>query len=179
MSYLTLVQTSNPKDPLQSTRSQQWFKSRSTSIVSRTTVSTPVVGSMQFFNYMPKHKDTLPYYDTFPLVIVVDILDDGFTGLNMHYLPPLERAKLMDALYQITDTGKDVLSLSYRLLKSTSRLRSFRPCYKRYLNKYIRSNTMTIQRDDWNAVLFLPLARFEKASVSVVHADSLKKINNV
>ena len=30
-----------------------------------------IVGSMQMFFYDPKHKDTLPYYDAFPLVIVV------------------------------------------------------------------------------------------------------------
>ena len=32
-----------------------------------------IVGSMQMFFYDPKHKDTLPYYDAFPLVIVVEL----------------------------------------------------------------------------------------------------------
>ena len=30
-------------------------------------VSTEIVGSMYMFFYDPKHKETLPYYDTFPL----------------------------------------------------------------------------------------------------------------
>ena len=31
-----------------------------------------VIGNMYMFFYDPKHKDTLPYYDGFPLVIVID-----------------------------------------------------------------------------------------------------------
>ena len=30
-----------------------------------------IVGSMQMFFYDPKTKDTLPYYDKFPLAIIV------------------------------------------------------------------------------------------------------------
>ena len=44
-------------------------------------------GSMMLFNYDPKLKRDLPYYDTFPLIFVVGPAKDGFHGLNMHYLP--------------------------------------------------------------------------------------------
>lgn len=33
--------------------------------------SKQIVGGMFMFGYDPKHKDTLPYYDVFPLVIVL------------------------------------------------------------------------------------------------------------
>ena len=52
-----------------------------------------IVGSMQMFFYDPKTKDTLPYYDRFPLVVVVGPAEKGFYGLNLHYLPPILRAK--------------------------------------------------------------------------------------
>ena len=41
-------------------------------------------GAMAMFFYDPKTKDKLPYYDSFPLVIVVDAAEGGFYGLNLH-----------------------------------------------------------------------------------------------
>ena len=48
--------------------------------------------------YDPKHKETLPYYDRFPLIIMVGPAPRGFIGLNLHYLPLATRAKFLDAL---------------------------------------------------------------------------------
>ena len=56
------------------------------------------LGNMYFFFYNPKHKKTLPWYDTFPLVFPIKSFSDGFLGLNMHYLAPKDRAILMDQL---------------------------------------------------------------------------------
>ena len=63
----------------------------------------PLIGSMNMFFYDPKTKDTLPYYDRFPLVIIVGPAPKGFYGLNLHYLPPILRAKFLDALLEITN----------------------------------------------------------------------------
>ena len=43
-------------------------------------------GSLYIFKYSPKHKDTLPYYDVFPLVLPLEFYEDGFLGINFHYL---------------------------------------------------------------------------------------------
>ncbi|MEK9888327.1 MAG: hypothetical protein VW735_06270, partial [Gammaproteobacteria bacterium] len=59
------------------------------------------IGRMYMFQYDPKGKDTLPYYDVFPLIFVLEKYSDGFLGMNLHYLPPVFRARLMDRLYQI------------------------------------------------------------------------------
>jgi hypothetical protein len=65
-----------------------------------------LIGSMQMFMYDPKTKDKLPYYDTFPLVVVVGPAPGGFYGLNLHYLPPILRAKMLDALMDIQSSPK-------------------------------------------------------------------------
>src|SRR4051812_30598339 len=57
------------------------------------------IGTMIMYFYDAKLKDVLPYWDQFPLVFPIEIYDDGFLGINLHYLPPMLRAKLMDALY--------------------------------------------------------------------------------
>ena len=55
-------------------------------------------GDMVMYTYNPKLKKVLPYYDAFPLTIVVGPAKDGFYGINLHYLPPRVRAIFLDKL---------------------------------------------------------------------------------
>ena len=131
-------------------------------------MSSRLTGKMLFYNYDPKHKAILPYYDAFPLVFPLESpaggLRKSFLGLNLHYLPYYERARLMQALYSTINT-KDInprskLQLEYDLLSKVSRYKFFRPCLKRYLFSHIRSRIQVINPEQWNLVLMLPVARF-------------------
>ena len=79
------------------------------------------IGNMYMYFYDPKHKETLPYYDRFPLTIVVEPAKGGFKGINLHYLPNALRAKFLDGLMDITSNKKydesTKFSLSYKMLK--------------------------------------------------------------
>ena len=55
-----------------------------------------MLGCMYFYFYDPKLKDSLPYYDRFPLVIPIERYSDGFLGLNLHYIHPKQRMILLD-----------------------------------------------------------------------------------
>ena len=138
------------------------------------------VGRMYFFFYDPKTKADLPYYDTFPLIFKVANTQGGFYGINLHYLPYKLRAKLMDALYEIVSNQKyddsTRLRLSYQLLNSASKYRYFKPTFKKYLNKHVRSRFVEINPSEWDIALFLPVERFEKASKSTVWKDSRNMI---
>lgn len=135
-----------------------------------------LVGGMYMFFYDPKYKKELPYYDRFPLVVVLDITKDGFLGLNLHYLPPVLRAKLMDALYTIANNKKfdetTRMKVSYDMLKSASKFRGFKPCIKRYLNEHLQSKFAYVNATEWDIALFLPTEQFKKAGKSEVWADS-------
>lgn len=137
-----------------------------------------VYGSMYFFEYDPKHKDTLPYYDRFPLIFPINKVKGGILGMNMHYLPPKMRAQLMDALYSVSsDNNYDentVLNISYKILQSASNFRFFRPTVKMYLAKQVRSKFIKINSSEWDTALFLPVQSFQKQGQSVVWADSRK-----
>lgn len=137
------------------------------------------VGSMVQFWYDAKHKDTLPYWDLFPLIFVVADEGKHFTGINLHYLPPLLRAKLMQGLYDLAVRNKDNkivrLQLSYGLLKSAAKLAPFKPCFKRYLKTHTKSRFMYVPPADWDKALLLPTARFVGAKDTKVWADSRKK----
>jgi len=139
-----------------------------------------VVGSMYMFFYDPKTKDTLPYYDKFPLSIIVGPAKDGFYGLNLHYLPPVLRAKFLDGLLDITNNKRydetTKFQLSYGMLQRTARMRYFSPCFKHYLSKHVKSQFAQVQAPEWEIATFLPAASFEKASVQQVYKDSRRMI---
>jgi len=141
-----------------------------------------IVGSMYMFFYDPKHKDTLPFYDTFPLVVVVGPAEGGFYGLNLHYLPPILRAKMLDALMDITTNNKfndsTRFKMSYELLAKTSKLKYFKPCFKHYLNEHVQSKFAMVPAPEWEIATFLPTAKFEKASINAVYKDSRQKITD-
>jgi len=143
-------------------------------------VETPTPGKMLFYHYDAKYKDVLPYWDRFPVIFVIEIYKDSFIGLNMHYLPFIHRARLMDALYEtITDSRYDSftkLKVNYQILKSASRFRYFQPCIKKYLFSHIRSNLIEIPIDEWDYVCFLPLAKFVGASQRKIWDDSINKV---
>lgn len=134
----------------------------------------PSIGSMYMFSYKAKHADTLPFWDAFPLTILVGGDDKALHSLNVHYLPPALRAKFFDALLDIMSTKKVITPesrfvLTYNLLKSTSKFRYFKPCYKTHLLTNIKSRVIKINPDDWWRVLFLQNAQWQNASQSTVY----------
>ena len=137
------------------------------------------VGTMQMFFYDPKTKETLPYYDTFPLVVVVGPAEGGFYGLNLHYLPPLLRAKMLDALMEVSSSKKSddaKFVITYKRLKSIAKMRYYQPCFKHYLNKHVKSKFAEVPAPEWEIATFLPTAQFQKASKQKVYGDSRKMI---
>lgn len=139
-----------------------------------------VPGRMYMFYYNPKLKATLPYYDEVPLIFPLDVYGDRFLGLNMHYLPPVYRAKLMDALYALANNNRfdetTKIQLSYRLLKSASATRYFRPCVKMYLKRNVVSRFVNIHSDEFDIALMLPTQKFQKATTQQVWSDSVQQI---
>jgi hypothetical protein len=138
------------------------------------------LGQMYAFRYDPKMKKELPYYDTFPLIFPISFENDGFYGINFHYLPPMLRAKLMDALYS-TLTNKNYddstrLRISYSILQSASKFRYFKPTLKKYLRAHVRSQFLEINVNEWDMALFLPTESFRKADTGRVWEESRKKI---
>jgi hypothetical protein len=134
-------------------------------------IRDPFIGGMFHFIYDPKLKDTLPYWDKFPLAIPIDLYNDGFLALNLHYLPPQLRAKIMDALLKLKEestTNGAYMRVSYKILKGTVKQKLFQPCLKRYLTNHIKSKIIKVSYESWENVAFLPTQQFQKASANVV-----------
>ncbi len=176
--------------PARTADARNWFrdKAASTNVAPSTlikrnrakVVGRTAVGSMYMFQYDPKLKQKLPYYDRFPLIFMIEDYSDGFLGINMHYLPPQLRARLMDALYETVNNQRydesTKLRVSYNLLKSVAKYKMFKPTVKRYLTQQVRSRFILIDPVEWDIALFLPTQRFSKASADKVWSDSRKMI---
>lgn len=138
------------------------------------------VGMMYMYFYDPKHRKTLPYYDAFPLTIVVEPTKDGFYGLNLHYLPPVLRARLFDKLLETASNRRydetTKFKINYQILKSVSNLKAFQPCFKRYLTSQVDSPIVLVEAPEWEIATFLPTQQFQKASASKVWSESRKSI---
>jgi hypothetical protein len=131
---------------------------------------------MYFYFYDPKTKDTMPYYDRFPLVIPIESYNDGFLGLNLHYIAPKYRMALLDKL-SVTASNKTYdektkLRLNYKYLANASRVFEATPCIKRYLFSQIQSRFLEITADEWDIAALLPMESFVGASTSKVYAES-------
>jgi len=125
-------------------------------------------GDMYMFFYDPKHKETLPYYDRFPVIFPVSMTKDGFIGINLHYISPALRAKLMDALYTLSTDKKyneaTKLMISYQILNASTKFKQFKPCVKRYIHSHVKSKFLKVDASEWDIALFLPTERFIGAS---------------
>jgi hypothetical protein len=135
-----------------------------------------VIGKMYFYFYDPKTKETMRYYDRFPLVIPIESYNDGFLGLNLHYIAPKYRMTLLDKL-SVTASNKTYdektkLRLNYKYLANASRVFEATPCIKRYLFSQIQSRFLEITADEWDIAALLPMESFVGASTSKVYAES-------
>ena len=186
----------SPSDLKKGSReARDWFRTKALSVrrvrddrITQTTepfrrlqmLSPNSIGKMYMFVYDPKYKDTLPFYDTFPLIFPIEFYGDSFLGINLHYLSPVLRAKLMDALYQTINNKKydntTKLRMSYDLLSSASKFKWFKPCVHKYLFSHVGSAFIYVAPDEWDFALMLPTERFQGATKQQVFKDSLAKI---
>jgi len=136
-----------------------------------------IAGNMYMYFYDPKYKDELPYYDRFPLTIMVEPAKGGFYGLNLHYLKPTIRAAFLDELMKTAPqkiTDKSRIRARYKLLASSKKYKEFKPCFKHYLTEHIKSKLVRVPMSEWEVAIFLPTEQFKKKGKAAIWADSNK-----
>ncbi len=126
------------------------------------------LGDLFCYHYDPKHKLTLPYYDMFPMIMLIGVESDTFLGLNFHYLPPKFRAILLDRVNKKVGGG----TINW---KKISKVPYVEPAVKRYRFDHISRKVIQIEKEEEEIAIFLPLERFRKASKSQVWADSKRR----
>ena len=175
-------------DPSIANKSKSWFQQQA-NLVARKTIDTKrlfreghqttllVPGRLYMFFYDPKGKDSLPYYDRFPLVFPYSKTDNGFIGLNMHYLPQYYRVQLMTRLMQFANNKNydenTRIKYSWSLISGVSKFKLAEPCIKRYLKEHLQSPFLEVKPSDWHTAMMLPVEKFVGANKNNVWGDSL------
>ena len=134
---------------------------------------SPFYGQLNMFFYDPKYRATLPYYDTFPLVLPIEKYSNGFLGINMHYLSMPIRIRLLDRLVDYSNNDKFDSSTELRV--DYSRLKKIdliKPCLKRYLASNVKTKFRKVEADEFMIATLLPVQRFKKQSDSHIFAKS-------
>lgn len=130
-------------------------------------------GKMYSFHYDPKHKDKLPLYDTFPLVIPFGAYkakngDEIILGLNFHYLKPQHRMIAFKALLKFRNENRyrksTKLELDWKVISALAESKYYKHAVHAYNEHHFRSLFTEIPAQSWELVLFLPTARFVKGS---------------
>ena len=161
------------------------MKNMNSSSIRKSLLASPkkqriIIGRMFFFLYDAKHKDTLPYWDRFPLIIPISYDNESMLGINLHYLPINLRLVLLDKLYDyLTDDRFDEktrLRVSYNMLSNVSRFKEVEPCLKKYLFSQLESNFIEVPADQWEEAVFLPVEQFQGSTKLKVHNDSKRII---
>lgn len=105
-------------------------------------------GDMIIFEYFAKGNETLPYWDRYPLVMVTKITQTGWEGLNLHYLHPSIRSRI------IYDLKKGKSSISKNDLT--------KPAFKKYLASQVQIGAREIPYSMWDLVINIPFENFVK-----------------
>ena len=152
-----------------STNAPKFYREAETKVNPKVLRLRANLGDLFAYYYRPKHMMTLPYYDQFPLIMLLKYEKDTFLGLNFHYLNPRLRAILLDRV--TAKVGQGIIKW-----QKIAKIPQVEPCVKRYRYDHIVRKVIPIEENENEIAIFLPLERFKKASKSKVWADSRKRI---
>ena len=133
-------------------------------------------GKMNFFVYNPKYRETLPYYDKFPLILPLQVEQAYFIGLNFHYLSIPYRLQLLEKLQRFRrGTGEnEVMRVSW---DKVNNFKESNAIVKKYLKTHVRSVFREITPDEMLTACLLPVQSFSKRSIYKVYSDSRKMMS--
>ena len=156
------------RNQFSSTNAAKFYREAETKVNPTVLKRRAELGDLFCYYYNPKYRATLPYYDMFPMIMLLSAEKDTFLGINFHYLRPKWRAVLLDRVSAKLGSG----------LPRWSKLRQIRqiaPTIKRYRFDHIMRRVVPIEENEQEIAIFLPTERFKKSAKAKVWADSERK----
>jgi hypothetical protein len=144
-------------------KSMGWLQSTLAKVLSMKKAAGGVkVGKMYTFAYEPLGSDRLPYWDRFPLVVVLEIRKETIIGLNVHYIPMKDRIKVFKTLIANASTsGLNARSEMTRALDDIKKIKNSEYMIKQYHHQGLRSNIFEIPGNEWGQAVTLPYANWK------------------
>ncbi len=145
-------------------------------------VSRPKPGKMYQFGYNAKTAKTLKYWDKYPLMICLGVTGTHILGVNLHYIPPKQRAEFLDTIMRYSSTkttsNKTYLKIDYNKIKKHQWVPHM---LKQYLFSHVVEVFKEISPKDWGKAMKLPTQEFtykdtgKSVSAAVAYNDRNKK----
>lgn len=159
-------------------KSISWLNSTLPKVLSAKKSSAVKVGKMYTFAYEPIGADTLPYWDRFPLVIVLEIRKNTIVGLNVHYIPMKDRIKIFKKLMtSASTTGMSARSKLNNAFNDIKRLPRYNYMIKQYHAAGVKSKIYEIPGQEWGHAITLPYANFVYGDGNQSRMGSITKQN--
>lgn len=170
-----------------------WFKKKWQDLTTvkgkRNATQRPEVGKMYLAGYDAKWKAILPVWDRQPIILPFNtMLPDRFYSLNFHYLPLIQRYRLLSALNtlasplsidtlqmmkrggfmddlsgqltgDVDDTEKRMI-LTWQLIKRVAESRHYKATVHCYLYKQFLTQFSYIPPREWKVAIALPTAKW-------------------
>lgn len=150
------------------TKSVKWFKDTIKTGIKGKNTKIPVQGKIYTYVYDAKYKDTLPYWDKFPLIIYLGAATAGngnqlLYGLNLHYIPPKARQSFLEELLKrYASTGR--ITPKMKLKIDWSKVKGMKGSdlmIKAYLPGHIKGPMIEIDPKDWHNIVMMPTQSFQ------------------
>ena len=162
------------------TQSQRDFWKKYAEKNIRTGVSNTITpGKMYFFNYSSKgyEEGTLPYYDQFPIVLVIDVDSKYILGLAFHYLPRQTREYFIKKiiLNNFKLLKKEMPArVPYEDIKNASNLwyREGMVIIRKYIRRRIKSKVVELHWKEWYNAMNTEGAQWIDATAELVYRES-------
>ena len=156
------------RNQFSSTNAAKFYREAETKVNPNLLKRRSELGDLFCYYYNPKYRATLPYYDMYPMIMLIGAEKETFLGINFHYLRPKWRAVLLDRVSAKLGSG----------LPRWSKLRQIRqiaPTIKRYRFDHIMRRVVPIEENEQEIAIFLPTERFKKAGKTKVWSESERK----
>ena len=153
------------KNRFSSTNAAKFYREAETKVNPNVLKRRVDLGDLFCYYYNPKYRKTLPYYDMFPMIMLLSAEKETFLGINFHYLRPKWRAILLDKI-----TAK--IGRGFPKWNKLSQIRQIAPTIKRYRYDHIMKKVIPIEENEQEIAIFLPTERFIKSGKSKVWSES-------
>ncbi|UOL48750.1 DNA end protector protein [Pseudomonas phage Astolliot] len=146
-------------------KSVAWFTATVKNIPLARVGATPEPGKMYTYVYDAKYKKTLPYWDKFPLIIMLDVNAQYQLGLNLHYVPPKFRQIFLEKLLasnpsllnQKTIGPRAKFKINWAAVKKYPGADKM---IKLYIRSRIKGKMVEISPTQWANTIYLPTQQF-------------------
>lgn len=137
-----------------------------------------LLGQVVLFRYKPSSQ--VKFFDRYPLVIITNITGSGFSGINLHYIPPMDRMRMILLMGSLLFNRKetDIQKIRVKVLSLLNK-KIFAKYYGTVFNNYTTKNILGKPKittpEEWTNFAFLPV--FKGINPSKLYSEVLKEVN--